>query len=521
MGLDDCRERSRPLVGGPLTLDSSNGPEAQALSRLVWGAALELLYEDEQHLVAAGREDQIAFGRWLTRETPGGQHLYHHLRRRLDRLAMGLTEIRFAEDFRANRQFTQVTPIATASKLHRTKVFQEWSSRALLLAPLAQAFLTVIAAQPKVAAMSFYSHLDWGGADAHAYGLHRVNTERTVSRLAGLGGLGGDFVTPVTCHPHVTGLLDDPGHPQADLVRLKAMRPELAPCFGGALPSGHLDHLRLHLQIVSRARAVLERAKGRWTVCSRLEVSPERLLERGFPRWLTVGVLAAGVLPGILAPAERTMPGTDFALVHEPVRYGMRPILQLFDTSAQPEWEGTLDDLVFSADDKIYTGRQFARILMTEKRFERIPGLCEEPPAVLRLLGDAEQMRELGVAIDTSKESWLWHRAGLRLLDGRGGGAPLSLVLCSTKARHVGYVTVADMGKPEVRADVIARCHLHLRSDIDETHNTCIPRLFNEHELHVLKSPKYSTRNALRLLSLLTNLSAVGVGRTRQAGLLL
>jgi hypothetical protein len=326
--------RRRALVAGPLELtpDACSASEDAAERAVVW--ALDLLHEDEIALLADGAEDKIAFGRWLTKRRSQRRFVYDVLRTTIPQLVRGLVRARLSPNYTPHGRFTQVSAVAAAAQMDRTVVFEGWTPRALLLIHLAHAYLVSVEDQPRLATLTFFSDEDFGGPDASAYGLHRVSSDRTISRLAGLGGLGADVLVPYSCLPYGVGLRCDPAHPEADQAALTAALAELTPFGFDAVPSSHADHLDLLLRIATTAREVLQRARARSLVCGTAGVDPTRVLERAFPRWLTISSLPSGVHESAPPrPADIQMPGADAGLLQLARRHGMWPLYVLFDTA--------------------------------------------------------------------------------------------------------------------------------------------------------------------------------------------
>jgi hypothetical protein len=515
-GIAPGRQR-RPLVTGPLELmsDACSASEEAAERATAW--ALDLLHEDEIALIARGAPDEIAFGPWLTNRHSQRRSVYDVLQKTIPKLVRGLVRTRLTPGYIPHGRFTQVSSVATAAQMDRTVVFEEWAPRCLLLIQLAHAYLVSIEDQPRLAALIFFADADFGGPEANAHGLHRVSSDRTVSRLAGLAGLGADVLVPYSCLPYGVGLLCDPAHPEADQAKLADALAELIPFGVPAVPSSHADHLEFLLRIATGARDVLQRARTSSLVCGAAGIDPAVVLERAFPRWLTIGPLPSGVHEHAPPhPAQIQMPGSDAELLRLARRHGMRPIYALFDTTELAASTGSLQNTIFSDGDNEYSGRQFMDLVCSPGRRE-IPGLRREPEHVLRCLGDLPELAELGVQIDPANVDWLWQRQGLRLLEGRGRGITQGLLIRASEARTTGYVVMSDLADPEQRANTIARANLHFLSATDPTHSHCISRVFNEYELHALKTWKFNTRTWLRVAALLSNAPIVGVGRRLQS----
>jgi hypothetical protein len=471
--------RRRPLVGGPLVLtpEACTDTEDAAERAIIW--ALELLREDELALIACGNEDGIAFGRWLTNPLSQRRTVHDLLRKSLPELVKGLVRTRLTANYRPHGRFTQVASVAEAAGMDRGDVFRAWAPRGLLLIHLAHAYLVSVEDQPRLAALIFYSH---------------------------------------SCLPYGVGLRCDPAHSEADEMALAEALAELQPFGFTAVPSSHADHFEFFLRIATGAREVLERARGGSRVCGRARVDPAVVLDRAFPRWLTVGALPLGVHElGPQNPAETHMPGGDAELLRVATRHGMWPVYVLFDTAEVAASERGLRDLAFSDGENLYSGRQFVELVCSPGRRE-IPGLRREPGHVLRSLRNLPELAELGVDIDPTKVDWLWRRQGLRLLEGRGQGFPQSLLVRSTETRTTGYVVLSDLNNSELRANAITRADLHFLSATDNTRSECVGRVFGEYELHSLKTWKFNTRSWLRLAALLSNSPVVDVGRRRQSG---
>jgi hypothetical protein len=509
--------RRRPLVTGPLELtpDACLASEEAAERAVTW--ALNLLYEDEIALITGGAADEIAFGRWLTNQRSKRRSVYDVLGTTVPRLVRGLVRTRLSPGYTPHGRFTQVGSVATAAQMDRTVVFDGWAPRCLLLIHLAHAYLVSVEDQPRLAALIFFSDAAFGGPEASAHGLHRVTSDRTVSRLAGLGGLGADVLVPYSCLPYGVGLRCDPAHPDADEAKLTDALDELTPFGFEAVPSSHADHLDFLLRIATGARDVLQRARSSSIVCGAAGIDPAVVLERAFPRWLTIGSLPFGVHENAPPhPAEVQMPGAEAELLYLARHHGMWPIYALFDTAELAASERGLQNAVFSDGENEYSGRQFMDLVCSLGRRE-VPGLRREPEHVLRALGDLPELAELGVQIDPANVDWLWQRQGLRLLEGRGRGITQGLLVRASEARTTGYVVMSDLADPELRANAIARADLHFLSASDPTRSQCIGRVFDEYELHALKTWKFSTRTWLRVAAMLSNTPIVGVGRRLQS----
>lgn len=508
----------RPLVAGPLELTPEACPASEDAAERAAMWALDLLREDELALLEEHREDEIAFGRWLTTQVSQSRTVYDVLETSLPKLVRSLVRTRLGSaDYTPRRRFTQVASIARTAELDRTALFDGWGPRGLLLIQLAHAYLVAVEDQPRLAALIFYSDTDFGGPEANAYGLHRVGSGLTVSRLAGLAGLGGDVVLPYSGLPYTVGLRCNPAHPDADADMLTKALKELKPFGFNAVPVSAADHIDYFLRIATAARGVVERAATGSRVCGRARVHPRVILERAFPRWLTIGPLPDGVhATAAPLPAATHMPGASVELLQTAVRHGMSPIFTLFDTVDLAASHRGLQDVVFSDGANEYSGRQFAEFACSPGRRE-IPGLRGETAPVLRSLGDLPELGELGVKIDPQQVDWLWCARGVRLLDGCGRGTTVGLLMRASARRTTGYAVMCDLENSEMRAHAIARADLHFLSTQDPTCSNCVGRVFDEYELHTIKSWKFDTRSWLRLGVLLSNCPVVGVGRRLQA----
>jgi hypothetical protein len=253
-------------------------------------------------------------------------------------------------------------------------------------------------------------------------------------------------------------------------------------------------------------------------VCGTAGVDPSRVLERAFPRWLTVGSLPSGAHDSAPPrPAEIHMPGADPSLLQLARRHGMWPLYVLFDTAELTASARSLQDIIFSDGENEYSGRQFVDLVCSPDRCA-MPGLRREPEHVLRSFRDLPELAELGVHIDATNVDWLWHRDGLRLLRGRGKGIVQGLLVRASQARTTGYVVMSDVADSALRANAIVRADLHHLSTTNPTHSHCIGRVFDDYELHALKTWKFNTRTWLRVAALLSNAPIVGIGRRLQAG---
>lgn len=506
--------RRRALVAGPLELtpDACLASEQAAERAVLW--ALDLLHEDEIALVARGAEAEIAFGRWLTKRRSQRRSIYDALRNTIPQLVCGLVRERLAPNYTPHGRFTQVSAVAAAAHMDRSAIFDGWAPRALLLVQLAHAYLVAVEDQPRVAALTFFSDADFGGPEASAHGLHRVSSDRTVSRLAGLGGLGADVLVPYSCLPYGVGLRCDPAHHEADEATLTAALAELAPFGLDAVPSSHTDHLDFLLRIATSARDVLQRARTGSLVCGTAGVDPALVLKRAFPRWLTIGSLPSGVHASAPPrPAELQMPGADASLLQLARRHGMWPLYLLFDTAELAASAHGLQDMIFSDGENEYSGRQFMEFVCSSARGD-ISGLRREPEHALHAY---RALPELGLQTDPANVDWLWRRDGLRLLQGRGRGTVQGLLVRASQTRTTGYVVLSDLADSELRANAIARADLHFLSAINPTHSRCIERVFDDYELHALKTWKFNTRAWLRVAALLSNSPIVSVGRRFQS----
>lgn len=508
--------RARPVIPSRLILTPQARSETQdsAEDAVLW--ALALLRENEAALIDAGREHEIAFGRWLT--NPHSTRRYKHEVAAVDMAALirALVALRLSTDYQPNGRFAQVSSIAAASGLDRGVLFRAFEPRALLLVHLMHAYLVATGDERPWAALQFYAHDGWGSPEGGAYGLHRLTSELTFSRLSGLAALGRDFVVPFSCMPHTVGLRCSPGHLEVEQDVLDRAAAELDSFGIASVPSSHAEHLDFLLRVSAGARGVVEQAREGSRVCGRIRSHPDVLLKRAFPPWLTIGPLPEGVQRRpVLGPEKRRMPGADAQLLNTAVAHGMQPVYVLFDTTETAASTEALQDVVFIAGGVWRTGHQFFNLICSSGRAE-IPGLRREPPSALTGLA---RLEELGVSLEPDAVDWLWHPNGLRLLDGHGGGLGLGLVVRSAMGRQTGYVVLADLENAATRADVIACCDLHFLSDADPAQRHCIDRVFNDYELHALKPWRLSTRTWLRLSALLSNSPVVSVGRSHQARL--
>jgi len=493
--------KTRPLVSKALQLTPEALPEAeeQAERAVLW--ALDLLREDERARIHAGSQDEIAFGAWLTRAS-----VYEVLRARMPAVLRGLIKTRLTTNYEP-LSFTQATSVAASAGLDRD-LFRNWAPRSLLLLPLMHAYLVAVDAQPRLAAFTFYSDTATV-SDATAYGLHRVSAKTSVSRLAGLAGLGGDVVVPHSCFPYTVGLRD-PGEAPIGLQGLDQ--------FGvTSRPLSHADHFDLLLRIATAARGVLERARDGSRVCGGARVDPSVILSRAFPRWLTVGSLPFGVDPyAVPLPAATYMPGHDADLLHLARHHGLSPLYLLFDTTEMAASATAVRDMVVSDGETVYSGGQFLDLLCAADR-PAIRGLWQEPAQALRSLQHLPELAELGVHIDPEHVDWLWQARGVRLLDGNGRSLPIGVLVRRTPTGTRGYAVRSDLDNPEWRAYAIGRAELHTISECDTAHSYCISRVFDDYQLHSPRSWRFDTRSWLRLAALLSNTSLVDVGRRLQA----
>jgi hypothetical protein len=509
-------QETRVLVRDTLELRQGDLPQAErvATDGLTW--AIDLLHEDERRLIAADREDEIAFGRWLT--LPWGRtDVYELVVKNIPQLVRGLVGLRLAGEFRPYGQFNTVGSMATAAGMARAEPFLGWAPRAQLLVSLIAAYLTVKAGQPRVAALTYYSNLESAGRDSTAYGVQRLSEPtRSVLRLGGVAGLGGDFVLPRTSQPDMSGMPADPSLPHADSDYRRRCEEELA-SVGLALPRDITEHIDQHMMINDAARDVLHRALSGSRACYVARVPPEQMLSRAFPPWLAIGPLERGVSTGpLLAAGSHAMPGGDPNLILRVTERNIRPIFRLFD-SIDYDAHASLQDLHFSYAEVHYSGRQLAELLISPERLERLPGLSEASPEELDDIAIRPSLKEFGVAIDPEQVAYLWHHKGVVLADGNGKQGRLSLVLRSEAGRHTAWTTIADLSEPVLRDEVIARCELHFLGDGDVTHAPCVPRTFKEFGLHCLQPRSHATRTWMQIACLLANHCLVEVARGRQA----
>jgi hypothetical protein len=211
------------------------------------------------------------------------------------------------------------------------------------------------------------------------------------------------------------------------------------------------------------------------------------------------------------------MPGADIAVLRAARRHGMWPLFTLFDTADRAASSRGLQDMIFSDGENEYSGRHFMQLVCSPGR-RSIPGFRQEPEHVLRALAHLPELAELGVKIDPRHVDWLWCRRGLRLLDGHGKGMTLGLLVRASDTRTTGYVVLSDLDDAERRVHAIARADLHFLSAVDPTRSQCVGRVFEDYELHSLRTPMFDTRSWLRLGILLSNSPVVGIARRLQAG---
>lgn len=511
--------KPRPLIYRSLELTPGMREDAQRHAEDAVAWALRLLYEDEVALLAEDREDDIALGRWLTRIPPRVSHsqqrsTYAVVAERLPRVIKALVAMRLVPDFEPQGQFRNVTSIADAALMGRATAFAGWAPRALLLPHLIHAYFIALAGEPRLASLTFSSHMGWGGPGATAPGLCRVNGGRTISSLGGFSGLGRDVVVHYSSIPYTVGFDNDGFTPAGE----EDLRP-----FGFATwPSTHAEHFELPLRIAAGARAILQRARAGSKACGSARIDPAIVLERAFPPWLTVGALPSGIaaMP-MLGPARHDLPGGDPDLLRAAINYRMRPIFTLFDTAAPEASRRALRDVfVVDAAANVYSGQQFMAQVCSAQRLHPDAGLREESAAELRAVGQRPAFDTLGIDIDPRAIKWLWLRRGLRIAEnGNGKGLSLGVVLrASDDHRVVAYVVDTDLAVDERRADVIARAHLHfLHSNGDRAYGGCAGRVHHEYELHLLKSWKHQTRSWMRGAMLSSNVPLVVVGRRHQS----
>ena len=507
--------RRRSQVPDPLNLSTASREATcdSAEASTTWG--VDLVEEDERSRLQDGRD--IPFGRWASQRDP---------RAATASIASGLASVRLARDalnpMSGGGHFAQVSAVARAASIDRRSVFERMGPRALVIPNLAHAHHVIAGDDRPWPCLTYYHHDGWGGPEANAYGLHRITSEKTLSRLAGFASLSSDCVVPFSCLPYCTGTQSDPAYDGSDERLLEEAAVELELFGVQQVPSTHIEQLALPLRIAATSRDILIDAakRGRSVACGRLRVSPVDVLRVALPPWVTFGALPSGVQSGpVPAASRRDMPGCDGDLLRAVCAHGLQPICLLLDTAEPEASQRAAENVIFNSGGDLYSGTQLMQLAWSPRRGE-LPGLVSESPESLRELADRADLAQFGVTLDDPDVDWLWHPDGLRLLEGRRDGLALGLVLRATAIRSLVYVVRADLSSPRVRGRVMACCELHSCTDTDPARGRCIQRVAEDYELHTPKPRSFATRTWLRHGALLANSALVSVGRSHQASLL-
>lgn len=506
----------RRLVHGPIAIDLVDEEAAMRVAGEAVLFAFALLEEDERHHVLNDTQDEIAFGPWLT----GGRPSARTIRDRFHAAVAGVIRDRLSGEWQARGQYSNVKSLAGMAHVDRTKLLAGFAARAALVPALASAYLAARGLLPPLA--EFMPYVDGAPVsdDAQAYGIHKDDGRRALSRLTGIAALGGDALVPLTCGPLVAGLRDDPRHPKSDPSRIARAKMELLRC-GLSLDSSVPEHIRSHLTILVAARRVLETATAVGSpVCARAAVDPRQVLDQGLPKWLACGPLAYGPAAELGIAQHTFVPGTECGLLAavSDARFG--GLLTAFDSRMMetPEVSSRLAAIVYSTAGAKFTGPQLAESLCGAMRYRAVPGLKEIPPEVLTALGELPETDAFGMRIEAEDVAYLTLSHGVEVLDGLGQSHHAGMLIRTSPTLGIhAWTTNVDLRRQGAVGRVVPRAELQYRTALDSARADCLPRFFREFAVHQVKAGHLGTRASLRILAMTANAILVGVGRAIQA----
>lgn len=515
------------MTDAALSTDDVEPSEAVSRASRLVGVAFDLLLEDETTLTQAGRSEEIALGRWLTRASGTPRQSAADLRLRLQATVEAMVRSYFVDDRKVVPEIVHVQALAAVTLIdgrpvERTTLLRGWAPRAQLLVPLVAALLSAEDRLPPLGAWGFSSHADLTGEDADAYGVHKEPGLHASERLLSLDVLGGDARAAVAMLNLVTGMRDAGDALQHDPRRRAEACAALAP-FGIAPPSDPADHLAILLGIARATHDLLNRAAQRRSRVLRLaDISASRLCDLAVPTWATAGQLRWGPHRGrsdLRAP--QYWPGTDSSALQAATAARLPLLALAFDSATIDGGEVPgLERLVLG--ERMLAGRQLAELLRSAARDE-LPSVRGEPPAALRALSGHRLAARLALDIDPETTAALTLARGRVVLsDPHGAPTPAAMVLQSVNgpppAGTLAWASNASLALPDARNQAIIVSALHRRALAPGPPlGECSKRLYKVFALHEIKSGSYSTRCYLRVLAMLANLVLVAEGRAAQA----
>lgn len=493
--------RRRPSATGPLRVypDAESAAVAKVEQLLTW--AHGLCAERENDLRAAGRRVPP----WAS--APDAERTKEGIIRAVS-AAVSLRHRTFRPG-----SFSTMQPLARLAARDRSHVLDDLTTRAEILAPLVAAGCTADPSLGPFLAFLAFEHSGTPGRDNQAFGIHKEEGRPPVSRILGIAGVGPDTAVPVTARALVTGMRDDPAL-RTDAERRAATEAELAAC-GVEVASSVADHLRMELEVVREARAVVEAARARRSPATRAaRMDPTEVLQRGFPEWLLAGPMQIGPLTG---PRDRTAgtpyaPGLDKELLRTAAALGMRPLFQAF--TGLPSGDEDADDLFYEAPNGSVFARSVAAALL---------GLDIDVITTLRELSAGE----VAVVAQEAAESGVRFEPGVRYaieatrrltLGGRGQSLPVAAVMRQALGGTRVWLTPEPLTEPSRLAEAIVLAELHAQVTDGPSLSGCLGRYVTEHSLHDAQASTLRTRMALRTVTMLANIAVVGVNRARQTG---
>jgi hypothetical protein len=459
--------------------------------------AMGLLAEDERRRIDQG--DEVAFGPWLSGRSAS------RVEDKVARLVTEAADIRLRPDLTASA-FTTTKSFAALAGLERTRLFADIAPRAQLLATIMAAGFAVDGMLAPVGAYLMYADGGQSGRDAHAYGIHNPEGEAAFSRVIGLAAIGHDTCVPVTAHALVAGMPQGP----RDIMRGREAMGE----WGLELPSDLGDHVAQALRVVNAARDVVEAASDGSRTCGHARIRPADLLEAGLSRWILLGAVHIGPRRGgSVAAGQRIHPGLDAAVMHAAMAEGFRAVAHAADLTVSGQAvDVPHPEIMYAADGRILHGSGVLSALLEGDR-DALPALRELSNAQLRAAEEHSRTLQIPCTIGAR---YLVLPRGV-LLTGRAA-TPVGAIVRVGPHASTMWTTTVDLGEPGALAEVVARAELHVRSIEEHTLNRGVKTYFRDHELHRLQAESYRTHTAMRIVTMLANLAAVGVARAHQTG---
>jgi hypothetical protein len=457
--------------------------------------AMGLVAEDERRRVEDG--DEVPFGPWLSTRAAG------RIEDKVAGLVSTAADLRLHPDMTPS-VFTTATSLAAHAGVERTRILDEIAPRAQLLATIAAAGFAVDGMLSPIGAYMMFADGGPAGRDAHVFGIHNVPGEAAFSRVTGVSALGYDTCVPVTAQALVAGMPQSPADVQRGREELGRWGLEFADDLAG--------HVVQALQVVGAARGVVATAAGS-RACRDAGIDPRHLLEVGFSRWLLLGSVDIGPRrPRSIAAGQRVHPGLDAAVIRAARDEGLRPIahagaLTVAGSLATP----TNPEILLAHGSRIMHGDPLVHALLTGDR-DALPGLRELSDAQLREV--EEHARTLRIPC-TIGAKYLVLPKGL-LLTSAARPEPVGALVRIGPHASTLWTTAVDLADPRALPEVVARAELHIRSIEDHTLSRSVRTYFEDHDLHRLQAASYKAHTAMRIVTMLANLAAVGVTRAHQ-----